>query len=94
MTAKRKRARRAPEHWPSPMWRVTIAEHDVPPRWHVEAQGVTVGASTAEVACNAAVRTAHIVAGVAPLHSLLALSMAHTTAESARSVAMRSEIAA
>ena len=94
MTAKRKRTPRAPEHWPSPRWRVTIAEHDVPPRWHVAAQEVTVGAATAESACHAVVRIAHIDAGVAPLHSLLALSLAHATAELARTPAMmRSEAA-
>jgi len=67
------------------MWKVTIAEHDIPPRWHVDAQEVTVGAVTAESACNAAVRTAHVVAGVAPLHSLLALSLARTHAKPMRS---------
>lgn len=89
----RKRTRRALERWPSPMWCVTVAEHDIPPRWRIPATQITVGASTAEAACHAAVRMAHIRADVAPLHSLLALSLGHVTAEPVRSSTARSEAA-
>jgi hypothetical protein len=75
------------------MWRVTIAEHDIPLRWHVAAREVTVGAATSESACSMVVRMAHIDAGVAPLRSLLALSLAYATAVPARSPAVRSEAA-
>jgi hypothetical protein len=93
MSTPRKRTRRAPERWPQPMWKVTIAEHDIPPRWHIPATQITVGAVTAESACHAVVRMAHIRAGVAPLRSLLALSMAYAHAEPVLSPATRSEAA-
>jgi hypothetical protein len=76
------------------MFRVTIAEHDIEPRWHIPARTVELGASTAESACSTVVRWAHIDAGVPPLRSMLALSLAHTHAEPTRSATVRSEIAA
>jgi hypothetical protein len=72
---------------PLPSWTVTIAEHDVPPRWHVGARTVTLGASTARIACSTAVRWAHADAGVPPLRSLLGVSMAHASAKPERAVA-------
>ncbi len=67
------------------MWRVTIAEHGVPPRWHIPAQEVTVGAGTAAIACRTAIRFAHRDADVPPLRSMLAVSMEYARAEPARS---------
>ena len=93
MSTPRKRTRRAPERWPQPMFKVTITKHDVPPRFHIPATQITVGASSAESACSMVVRMAHIDAGVAPLRSLLALSLAYATAVPARSPAVRSEAA-
>lgn len=79
--------------WPQPMWTVTIAEHDVPPRWSIPAHTVTLGASTARIACSTAVRWAHCDAGVPPLRSLLAVSMEHASARPARTAMVRSEVA-
>jgi hypothetical protein len=76
------------------MWKVTIAEHHVPPRWDVSARTVEVAAPTAQTACVIAVRWAHIDADIPPLRSMLAVSMAHATAEPARSTTARSETAA
>jgi len=81
MSVARESPRRAPERRPSPMWKVTIAGHDVPPRWRVPAWTVTLGASTGDAACAQVVRWAHRDAGVAPLRSLLAVSLAHAHAE-------------
>ena len=83
-TPARKRARRTPERWPSPMWRVSVAEHDVPPRWHIPASTATLGAATAHAACVQAIRRAHRDAGVPPLLSMIALSLDHVRAEPAR----------
>jgi hypothetical protein len=77
-----------------PMWKVTIAEHDIEPRWHIPARAVELAATTARIACSTAVRWAHADAGVPPLRSMLALSMAHASARPARTPAVRSEVAA
>jgi len=94
MSKPRKRARRTPERWPSPTWRVTISAHDIPPRWDVPARTLELGASTAESACRTVARWAHIDAGIPPLRSMLAVSMEHASAERAENPATRSEMAA
>ncbi|HZL06082.1 MAG TPA: hypothetical protein VFE45_11820, partial [Coriobacteriia bacterium] len=73
----RKRARHEPGPPRLPLWRVTILAHEIPLRWSIPATQITVGAVTAESACHAVIRIAHIRARVAPLRSLLALSVQH-----------------
>lgn len=50
----------------------------------IPAQTTTLGAVSAEAACCQVVRWAHRDAGVAPLRSLLAVSLAHAHAEPTR----------
>lgn len=96
MSVARESPRRAPGRrpLPSPMWKVMIAAHDVPPRWHIPASTVTLGAATAHAACVQAIRWAHRDAGVPPLLSMIALSMDHIRVEPARSVTARPRAAA
>lgn len=77
-SAKRRRVLPAPR---MPMWRVTIAAHDVPPRWYVPARVVELGSYTAGGARDQALRWAHIDAGVPALRSLLRLSVEHARVE-------------
>lgn len=63
-----------------PMWRVTIAAHDVPPRWHVPARTTLTGSPTAEMACRFAAQEAHRDAGVPPMRSLLRQTLPHVKA--------------
>jgi hypothetical protein len=79
----RRRRRASGPRW-LPSWRVTIAEHHLPPRWHVPARSVTLGAGSAEAACRFVVRWAHRDAGVPPLRSMIAVSMRYTRVERAR----------
>lgn len=88
----RKRARRDPGPPRLPLWRVSLAEHDVD-RWHIEGRTVQLGAASEEIACHAVVRLAHVRAEVPPLRRFVALSMEHTHADSMRSPATRSEAA-
>lgn len=92
--SKRKRTRRTPDRWPQSMWKVTIAEHHVPPRWDVPARTVEVAAPTAQSACVIAVKWAHIDAEVPPLRSMLAVSMQHAHAKSVRTASAQSEMVA
>jgi hypothetical protein len=92
-TTRKRRARRASDRWPRPMWTVEVAGHDVE-RWHIPAQTVELGADSAECASAVVVKWAHLDAGVPPLRSMLAVSMAYTTAKPARSPTTRSEVAA
>lgn len=85
-TRKRPRSSAAPWWARLPTWRVTIAAHEVPPRWSIPATVCEVGASTAEIACGVCLRFAHSDAGVPPLRSLLAVSRAHVHAERVREV--------
>ena len=64
----------------APAWRVTIAGHDVPPRWRVERQTVKLCAVDATAARVTATRAAQIVAQVPPVRSLRAITYRHTTA--------------
>lgn len=73
--------RRALPAWGLSMWRVTIDAHDVPPRWHVPARTVELGAFTADGARESVARWAHVDAGVPPLRSLPRLTLAHTRVE-------------
>lgn len=75
------RTRRAPDRRPLPMWRVSISEHDVPPRWHIPASTVTLSAVSAKAACCQVVRWFHRDVGVPALRSLLAVSLVHAHAE-------------
>ena len=76
------------------MWKVTNAEHYVPPRWDVPARTGELAAPTAQSACVIAVKWSHIDADIPPLRSMLAVSMEHASAEPMRSPTMRSELAA
>ena len=64
----------------APAWRVTVAEHDVPPRWRIERQTVKVCAVDATAARVTATRSAQIAAQVPPVRSLRAITYRHTTA--------------
>jgi hypothetical protein len=91
-TPARRRARRAPDGWRLPLWKVTITEHSVS-RYYIPADTVKVPASTPKIARSVAVRWAHRDAGVPPLRSLLAVSMEHAHADPARSATVRSRAA-
>ncbi len=65
----------------SPGWRVQVAEHDVPPRWHVPARVVEVPAADAGQACAFVIGWAHCDAGVPPWRPFVRHSLAFTTAE-------------
>ena len=84
MTTTRRRPRRAV--WCAPMWKVTVAEHDVH-RWHVPKRVAVVPAVSAKAACALVVGWAHTDAQVPPLRSLTAISLAYSTAEPARATA-------
>lgn len=75
------------------MWKVCLDAHRIEPHWDIPATQITVGAATSASARHAVVQMAHIRAGVAPLHSLLALSVEHATAKPTRSSTVRSEAA-
>lgn len=62
-------------------YRVTIAQHQIPPRWEIAEQHVIVHTNGGErIARINAIRTAHIKTGVPPLRSMLAQSWRHTKA--------------
>jgi hypothetical protein len=63
-----------------PAWRVTVAEHDVPPRWHIPAQVVKVYASDAKAARVSGTRAVQIAAGVPPMKPLRRITYPHTAA--------------
>lgn len=64
-----------------PIWRVTIAAHDIVPRWHVPAHTTQLGRPTAELACRFAAQEAHRAAGVPPMRSLLRISLSYVKAD-------------
>ena len=64
----------------APVWRVTVAEHEVPPRWQVERQVVKVCAHDESEARMSTARAAQLVAEVPPMRSLRAVTYCHTTA--------------
>lgn len=63
------------------LWRVTVVEHAVAPRWTVPARETVVGAETAADARLTVLRWAHSDAGVPPLRSLLRVSWPSSRAE-------------
>ena len=64
-------------------FRVTIAEHEIPPRWTIPAAVIEVYALSAEQARIQAIRDAHVQQAVPPLRSLRRLSWPHVSAEPA-----------
>jgi len=66
------------------MWRVQLAAHAVPPRWHVPAQTVELPAVDAEQACGFAISMAHAAAGVPPWKPCVRASLAFASVERAR----------
>jgi hypothetical protein len=59
---------------------VTVAEHDVPPRWHIPAQVLKVCAPDATSARAQATQAAHRAAGCPPWKPLLRISYPYTSA--------------
>ena len=64
-----------------PMWSVKILAHDVPPRWHVQAQAVTLSAPNADFASDRAVKWVHSDAGVPPMRRFVRHSLGFATAK-------------
>jgi hypothetical protein len=64
-----------------PLHRVRIAAHDVPPRWRIDAQTITLPAPSAESAIEAAIGQAQRAAGLPPWRPCRRASLPFVTAE-------------
>jgi len=63
-----------------PRWRVSVAEHELPPRWRIEGQVLEVSAADERDARAAGTRAAHIAAGVPGWRPLLRQTYMQTSA--------------
>ena len=59
---------------------MTIAEHDIPPRWHITGRVLEVFAVDASTARMDATRQVHIAESLPPWKPLLRVTYAHTDA--------------
>jgi hypothetical protein len=72
---------RTQARWPRPSYRVRIAAHAIPPRWFIPASSCTLLATSAEYACERAVRWSHADHDVPPWRPCIRRSLEFTTAE-------------
>ncbi len=59
---------------------MTIAEHEIPPRWHIAGRVLDVFAVDARTARVDATRHVHVVEGLPPWRPLLRVTYSHTAA--------------